>query len=102
MKCDNKIKGRYNTKGIDILKETDKKLKAREFCTKVKELADEYNLPFFVVTDGASATSNNDCLAVKNARENHIKWKKENGFDPYEDWSKNNNDIKNNCEKLRI
>lgn len=61
---------------------------ARQFCQEVKELAKKYNLPFFVVTDGASATSNNGCVAVKNARENHINWEKENGFDPYEDWSK--------------
>ncbi len=62
--------------------------KARKFCLEVKELAQKYNLPFFVVTDGASATLNNDCAAVKNARDNHIKWEKENGFDPYEDWGK--------------
>ncbi|MBP3921093.1 MAG: hypothetical protein J6D28_05980 [Bacilli bacterium] len=62
--------------------------KARKFCLEVKKLAKKYNLPFFVVTDGASATSNNGCVAVKNARENHINWEKENGFDPYEDWSK--------------
>ncbi len=62
--------------------------KARKFCFEVKELAEKYNLPFFVVTDGASATSNNGCVAVKNARDNHINWEKENGFDPYEDWSK--------------
>lgn len=62
--------------------------KARQFCKEVKELAKKYDLPFFVVTDGASATSNNGCPTVKNARENHIKWEKENGYDPYEDWSK--------------
>lgn len=62
--------------------------KARKFCLEVKKLAKKYNLPFFVVTDGASATSNNGCEAVKNARDNHINWEKENGFDPYEDWSK--------------
>ncbi len=62
--------------------------KTRKFCLEVKELAKKYNLPFFVVTDGASATSNNGCEAVKNARDNHINWEKENGFDPYEDWSK--------------
>ena len=68
----------------------DKKLeKARQFCKEVKELSIKYNLPFFVVTDGASATSNNGCIAVKNARDNHIKWEKENGYDPYDDWSKN-------------
>ena len=69
----------------------DKILIARKFCLEVKEIAKKYNLPFFVVTDGASAVSNNGCDAVKNARDNHIKWEKENGFDPYEDWSKNKN-----------
>lgn len=62
--------------------------KAREFCQKVKELAKEYDLSFFVVTEGASATSNNGCEAVKNARDNHIKWELEHGEDPFEDWSK--------------
>jgi hypothetical protein len=66
----------------------EKKAKARKFCEEVKELAKKYNLPFFVVTDGASITSNNGCEAVKNARSSHIKWEKENGFDPDEDWSK--------------
>lgn len=75
-------------------KNSEKIQKAREFCQEVKELAKKYNLPFFVVTDGASAISNNGCLAVKNARDNHIKWEKENGYDPYEDWSKIN-DTKN-------
>ena len=28
--------------------------KAREFCSKVKDLANEYNLSFFVVTEGAT------------------------------------------------
>lgn len=59
---------------------------ARQFCQEVKEIAQKYNLPFFVVTDGASATSNNGCVAVKNARDNHIKWELENGHNPYEDW----------------
>ncbi len=67
--------------------EETKIIKARMFCQEVKELAGKYNLPFFVVTDGASATSNNGCLAIKNARDNHIKWEKEQGYDPYEDWN---------------
>lgn len=46
--------------------------KAQEFCKKVKELAAKYDLPFFVVTDGASATTNKDCPAVANARKAHI------------------------------
>lgn len=67
----------------------EEKLKhAREFCKEVRELADKYKLPFFVVTEGASATSNNGCEAVRNARDNHIQWEKENGHNPYEDWSK--------------
>lgn len=61
--------------------------KAREFCREVKELAKKYELLFFVVTNGASATSNNGCLAVKNARDAHIKWELENNYDPYEDWN---------------
>jgi hypothetical protein len=66
----------------------DKIIKAREFCKRVKEIAKEYDLSFFVVTEGASATNNNGCEAVKNARDNHIKWELEHGSDPYEDWGK--------------
>ncbi len=61
--------------------------KARKFCQEVRELAEKYELPFFVVTDGASATNNNGCDAVRNARESQIKWEKEHNFDPDEDWS---------------
>lgn len=68
----------------------DKLLKARKFCKEVKELAQQYDLPFFLVTDGASATSNNGCEAVKNARDNHIQWELKNNYDPYEDWEKDN------------
>lgn len=69
------------------MKNNSKQNKARKFCLEVKALAKKYDLPFFVVTDGASATSNNGCEAVKNARDSHIKWEKENGYDPYENWS---------------
>ena len=41
----------------------DKIKKARMFCNEVKELAKKYDLPFFVVTDGASATCNNGCIS---------------------------------------
>lgn len=64
--------------------------KAREFLKEVKKISKKYDLPFFIVTDGASLTSNNNCEAVKNARNNHIKWEKEHGYDPYEDWEKDN------------
>lgn len=62
--------------------------KARKFCEEVRKLALKYELPFFVVTDGASSTNNNGCEVVKNARLNHIKWELENNFDPDEDWNK--------------
>lgn len=68
----------------------DKIKKAREFCKRVREIAKEYDLPFFVVTEGASAISNNGCKAVKNARDNHIKWELEHNSNPYEDWSTDN------------
>ena len=42
--------------------------RARKFCKEVKLLAKEYDLPFFLVTDGASITSNNNCEAVRVAR----------------------------------
>lgn len=61
--------------------------KARDFCSEVRELAKKYDLPFFVVTDGASSTDNNGCEAVRNARKMHEEWEKQKGYDPKEDWS---------------
>ena len=62
--------------------------KAQKFCLEVKELAKQYNLPFFIVTDGASPTHNKDCEAVAKARYAHIQWEKEQGIDPNHDWEK--------------
>jgi ribosomal protein S18 acetylase RimI-like enzyme len=85
----------YEKLGFTVIEETDSRYfmkfnkldKARHFCQDVRELAKEYDLPFFVVTDGASSTSNNGCEAVKCARDNHRQWELENDFDPDEDWS---------------
>ena len=60
--------------------------KAQQFCQEVKKLAKKYNLPFFVVTEGASATQNKNCEAVKNARQAHIKWEKKHGINPEHSW----------------
>lgn len=87
----------YNKFWFVIKQETDNRYlmkfskleKARDFCKRVRLLAQEYNLPFFVVTDGASATSNNGCEAVRVSRENHIKWENENNLSPDEDWDNN-------------
>ena len=62
--------------------------KAQNFCTEVKELAAKYDLPFFVVTDGASAVVNKDCEAVNHARQAHIAWEKQNQIDFNHDWEK--------------
>ena len=65
---------------------------ARKFVHEVGNLAKKYDANYFIVTDGASGTSNNGNPAVKNARDAQIKWEKEHGFDPDEDWS---NEISN-------
>lgn len=62
---------------------------ARKFVSEVGKLAKKYDANYFIVTDGASGINNSGNPAVKNARECHIKWEKENGGDPYEDWGKN-------------
>ena len=62
--------------------------KAQEFCQEVKKLAKKYNLSFFVVTEGASATVNQNCEAIAHARKSHIQWEKENGIDPNHSWEK--------------
>lgn len=61
--------------------------KARQFCTDVRTLASKKNLPFFVVTNGASAYSNDGNDAIRHARDMHIEWEKTHGEDPDEDWS---------------
>ena len=60
--------------------------KAQRFCREVKKLALKYDLPFFVVTDGASAIVNKNCEAVANARNAHVKWEKKNKIDPNHRW----------------
>ncbi len=72
---------------------------ARKFCEEVRKLALEYHVPFFVVTDGASATNNNGCEAVRHARNAQIEWEKEHGFDPYEDWGKMSYQLEESTEE---
>lgn len=72
------------------MENTNQLNKAQQFCLEVKNLAKKYDLPFFIVTNGASATNNNGCEAVRHARECHIKWELSNNFDPNEDWLKDN------------
>ena len=60
--------------------------RARKFVSLVKKMAKRRNLNMFIVTDGASATLNNGNKAVRNARQAHIKWEIEHGFNPNEDY----------------
>jgi len=62
--------------------------KAREFVAQVRELAQRYDLDFFVVTQGASATSSRGCEAVDHARKCHELWERQRGIDPRHDWTK--------------
>ncbi len=64
-----------------------KTLKAREFVSEVMNLANEYELNCFVVTDGASGITNTNNPAVEHARKCHTEWEIENGIDPEHDWS---------------
>lgn len=62
---------------------------ARKFVREVEKIAKRYDANYFIVTDGASGIHNNGNPAVKNARDAQVRWEKENGYDPDEDWSKN-------------
>ena len=69
---------------------------ARKFVRDVGRLAKKYDANYFIVTDGASGTSNDGNPAVRNARNAQIEWEKKNGFDPDEDWAKKESQIDKN------
>ena len=55
---------------------------AKRFVEEVFNLAKKYQLPFFVVTDGASGVSDfGKCSAITHARTSHVTWERENGID---------------------
>ena len=58
-----------------------------KFLDEVDCIAKVYGVNYFIVTDGASRTSNSGNKAVKNARETHKLWEIENGINPNHDWS---------------
>lgn len=88
-KTKRKLSTLLKSSDIEGIEEACKDLKsAREFVSKVGELAKKYDANYFIVTDGASGIHNNGNPAVKNARDSQIKWEKKHGFDPDEDWSK--------------
>jgi hypothetical protein len=69
----------------------DKLNKVRKFITEVKKMAQKENLDIFIVSEGASGYSySGKDKCVKAHRDFQIKWEKENGFDPDEDWSNEN------------
>ena len=88
-KTKRKLSTLLKSSDIEGIEEACKDIKsAREFVSKVGELAKKYDANYFIVTDGASGIHNNGNPAVKNARDSQIKWEKKHGFDPDEDWSK--------------
>lgn len=62
-------------------------LSSKLFLTEVIELAKEYDLPFFIVTDGASVSSNCGSEAVRHAHQAHKDWERSKGIDPEATWS---------------
>ena len=60
--------------------------KTQRFCLEVEKLASKYKLSFFLVTEGASITRNNNCEPVSNARKAHIEWEKKHNINSREDW----------------
>lgn len=74
--------------GLESNKDDNKIKRVRNFLTEVAALADKYELLVFCVSEGASITRNNGNPAIKACRDALIKWEKEHGSDPNEDWMK--------------
>lgn len=82
MSCDD-----YERRKRDEAKEESRKsFAAKQLIGITLELARQFELNVFVVTDGASGTYNRGCEAVKNARKCHIEWEKQHGIDPTHNW----------------
>lgn len=78
----------------------NKKIRVRLFLSQVRNLAEEFDVNFFCVSDGASAMSNDGTNEeISRLRRLHEKWEKENGFDPDEDW--NDKGVNNGWERFR-
>lgn len=73
--------------GIELLEACKNIEEARKFVRDVERLAKKYDANYFIVTDGASGTSNKGNPAVKHPRDSQIEWDKKHGFDPDEDWT---------------
>ena len=85
----------YDLRGECITESCKDVETARKFLQEVDDLSKKYDANFFIVTDGASMTRNGRGKsepAVKNARDNQIKWEKKNGGNPDEDWLKHINE----------
>lgn len=62
--------------------------RVRKLCQEVANIAKIYDVEFFFVTEGASACHVIKNEAVHHARKEHEKWEVQNGYNPKEDWSK--------------
>jgi len=73
---------------------------AIKFCREVRRLAERYSLPFLVVTDGAWGYNKNTCRDVRDARIDHLAYKRSEVCVPNDDWNieADDNEIRYECE----
>ena len=79
----------------DISEACKSPLEARRFIKDVEKVAKRYDANYFIVSDGASATHNDNNEAIRYCRNALKEWETKNGYNPYEDWNNDINDFSN-------
>ena len=79
----------------DITEACKSPLEARRFIKDVEKVAKRYDANYFIVSDGASATHNDNNEAIRYCRNALKEWETKNGYNPYEDWNNDINDFSN-------
>ena len=79
----------------DISEACKSPLEARRFIKDVEKVAKRYDANYFIVSDGASATHNDNNEAICYCRNALKEWETKNGYNPYEDWDNDINDFSN-------
>lgn len=79
----------------DITEACKSPLEARRFIKYVERVAKRYDANYFIVSDGASATHNDNNEAIRYCRNALKEWESKNGYNPDEDWNNNINDFSN-------
>jgi len=71
----------------DLRKEQDNLQRIRDALSRMRQIADEEDIPLFAVSSGASVTRNNGDAYIKKIRDWHAQNELAMGDDPNEDWS---------------